>query len=133
MKDIQAFLQQLQPDSGKSASQVLFVTPGNSLSWYCDSSYCNYTIYDSFVFSSKTRPIIAPIFHTVDNLIRHVQNIGIINTPKFSIYDVFRVPKVSLNLLFVSQLYELGIDVNFSSRHCFVQYPHTGEDSWDWS
>ena len=32
MKDIQALLQQLQPDSGKSTLQVLHVTPGTSQS-----------------------------------------------------------------------------------------------------
>ena len=50
----------------------------------------------------------------------HVQNIGTINIPKLSIYDVFHVPKVSLNLLSVGQLCELGVDVYFSSCGCFV-------------
>ena len=120
MKDIQALLQQLQLDSGKSISQVLSVTLGTSQSWYFDSTYCNHMIFDSSIFTSKTRPVIAPIVHTTGNLVMHVQNIGTINTPKLSISDVFHVPKVSLNLLSVDQLCKLSVDINFSSHGCFV-------------
>ena len=52
--------------------------------------------------------VISPIVHTSDNLIMHIQNIGIVNTSKFSISDVFHVSKVSLNILSVNQLCELG-------------------------
>ena len=78
---------------------------------------------DSSIFTSKTPPVIAPIVHTADNSAMYVQNIGTINTPKISISNIFHIPKVSLNLLFVSQLCELGIDVHFLSRGCFVQDP----------
>ena len=124
MRDIQALLQQLQSqlslDSGKSTSQVLSVTPGTSLSWYFDSTCCNHMTSDSSIFYSKTCTIISPIVHTTDNSVMHVQNIGTINTSKLSLYDVFHVLKVSLNLLSIGQLCELGVDVNFSSRGCFV-------------
>ena len=57
----------------------------------------------------------------------HVQNIGTINTPKMSIYDVFHVSKISLNLLSVSQLYEVGVNIHFLSHGCFGQDPQTCE------
>ena len=76
---------------------------------------------DSSIFNSKIRPVIAPIVHTTDNSVMHVQNIGTINTPKLSIYDVFHIPKVFLNILFVGQLCELGVDIHFLSRGFFVQ------------
>ena len=82
---------------------------------------------DSSIFTSKAHLVIAPIVQTVYNSIMHVQNIGTINTPKLSISNVFHVPKVSLNLLFVGQLCELGVDVHFSSCGCFVYAPHGGE------
>ena len=78
---------------------------------------------DPTIFTSKMRPIIALIVHTADNSVIHVQNIRIINTPKLSIFDVFHVPKVSLNLLSIGQLCELGINIHFSSRGYFVQDP----------
>ena len=131
MKDIQALLQQLQPqvrpNFDKSTLQVLFVTPGTSPSWHFDSTYCNHITSDSSIFSSKTRLVISPIAHTADNSIMHVQNIGIVNTPKLSVSNVFHIPTVSLNLLFVSQLCELGVNVHFSSCGCFMQDPQTGE------
>ena len=82
---------------------------------------------DSSIFNSKIRPVIAPIVHTTDNSVMHVQNIGTVNTPKLSISDIFHVPKVSLNLLSVDQICELGVDVHFSSWGCFVQDLQTGE------
>ena len=78
---------------------------------------------DSSIFSFTTRLVIAPIIHTIDNAIMHVQNIGTINTPKFYISNVFHVPKVLLNILSVGQLCELGVDVHFSSCGCFVKDP----------
>ena len=83
MKDIQAPLQQLQPDSGKSTLQALSVIPSTSLSWYFDSACCTHMTSDSSIFTSKTRPIIVLIVHTANNSIMHVQNIGTINTPNF--------------------------------------------------
>ena len=57
----------------------------------------------------------------------HVQNKRTINTPKLSIFDIFHVPKVSLNLLFVGQLREPGIDVYFLSHGYFMQDPQKGK------
>ena len=68
---------------------------------------------DPSIFTSKTRHVIAPIVHIVDNSVIHVQNIRTINTPKLSISDIFHVPKVSLNLLSVDQLCELGVNIHF--------------------
>ena len=82
---------------------------------------------NSSIFSSKTRPVIPPIVHNADNSIMYVQNIRIIKTHKLFISYIFHVPKVSLNLLFVSQLCELGVDVHFLSHGCFVQDSQMGE------
>ena len=62
----------------------------------------------------------------------HVQNTGTINTPKFSISNIFHVPKVLFNLLSIGQLCELGVDVHFLSRGCFVQDLQTGEILGTW-
>ena len=87
---------------------------------------------DSSIFSSTTHPIISPIIHIADNSIMYVQNIGIVNIPKLFIYDVFHVPKVSLNLLSAGQLCELSLDIHFSSRGCFVQDPYKNEILGTW-
>ena len=85
MKDTQALLQQLQPDFGKSTSQVLSITLGNSQSWYFDSTFCNHMTANSSFFTSKICPVVAPIVHTANNSIMHIQNTGTINTPKLSL------------------------------------------------
>ena len=82
---------------------------------------------NSSIFSYKTRHVIVPVVHTADNSIIHVQNIRTINTLKLSISDIFHVLKVSLNLLSVDQLCELGVDVHFLSLGYFVQNPQRGE------
>ena len=69
MQDIQALLQQLQPDSSNSTSQVLSVTLGTFQSWYFDFSCYNNMTYDSSIFTPKTSLVIAPIVHTIDNLL----------------------------------------------------------------
>ena len=78
---------------------------------------------NSYIFTSKTCPVIKYIVYTADNSIMHVQNTRTLNTPKLSISDVFYVPKVFLNILFVDQFCEFGGDVHFLSRNCFVQDP----------
>ena len=86
---------------------------------------------DSSIFTSITRPVIAPIIYTIVNSIMHVQNIGTINTLKLSISDVFHVSKVLLNLLSVGQLCELGIDIHFFESLLFCVGSTNGRDSWD--
>uniref|UniRef100_A0A2N9ECI9 Reverse transcriptase Ty1/copia-type domain-containing protein n=1 Tax=Fagus sylvatica TaxID=28930 RepID=A0A2N9ECI9_FAGSY len=52
---------------------------------------------------------------------------GTISSPDLTIPNTYLVPKLSLNLLSVSQLCELGLDLHFSNRGVDVQDPLTGK------
>uniref|UniRef100_A0A2N9F074 Reverse transcriptase Ty1/copia-type domain-containing protein n=1 Tax=Fagus sylvatica TaxID=28930 RepID=A0A2N9F074_FAGSY len=52
---------------------------------------------------------------------------GTISSPDLTIPDTYIVPKLSLNLLSVGQLCELGLDLHFSNRGVDVQDPLTGK------
>ena len=52
-----------------------------------------------------------------------VSHKGTISSPSLSLNDTFHIPKLSLNLFFVSQLCELGIDLLFANHGVEVQIP----------
>jgi hypothetical protein len=56
-----------------------------------------------------------------------VSHIGTISSPDLTISDTYLVPKLSLNLLSVGQLCELGLDLHFSNHGVDVQDPLTGK------
>ena len=56
-----------------------------------------------------------------------VSHKGTISSPCLSLSDTFHIPKLSLNLLSVGQLCELGIDLLFTNHGMDVQDPRTGQ------
>ena len=50
-----------------------------------------------------------------------------ISSPSLSLNDTFHIPKLSLNLLSVGQLCELGVDLLFTNHGVDVQDPRTGQ------
>ena len=64
------------------------------------------THYPSF-FSHTSSARHAPSIHTANGFTMLVRSISTISTSKLSISNVFYVPKLSYNLLFVGQLAEL--------------------------
>ena len=52
---------------------------------------------------------------------------GTITSPCLSLSDTFHIPKLSLNLLFVGQLCELGVNLLFTNHGVDVQDPQTGQ------
>lgn len=72
-------------------------------------------------FESKNTMSFAHIIHTADNfcfLVSHTVNIF---TFILSLSNVLLIPKLSLNLIFVEQLYYLHLDIHFSHNGCYVQ------------
>ena len=51
---------------------------------------------------------------------------GTISSPSLSLSDIFHISKLSLNLLYVGQLCELGVDILFTNYGVDVQDPWTG-------
>ena len=52
---------------------------------------------------------------------------GTITSPCLSLNDTFHIPKLSLNLLSVGQLCELGVNLLFTNHGVDVQDPRTGQ------
>uniref|UniRef100_A0A2N9I3U8 Integrase catalytic domain-containing protein n=1 Tax=Fagus sylvatica TaxID=28930 RepID=A0A2N9I3U8_FAGSY len=107
-------------------SPALSVTSGNK-SWLLDSACCNHMTPHASHFSQKTPLAPSPIIYTADSSHMSVSHIGTISSPDLTIPDTYLVPKLSLNLLSVGQLCELGLDLHFSNHGVDVQDPLTGK------
>ena len=74
-------------------------------------------------FSDKA-PLEHPItIYTVDRTPVPISHKGTISSPCLSLSHTFHIPKLSLNLLSVSQLRELGVDFLFTNHGVDVQDP----------
>jgi hypothetical protein len=107
-------------------SPAFSVTSGNK-SWLLDSACCNHMTPHASHFSQKTHLAPSPIIYTADSSHMSVSHIGTISSPDFTIPDTYLVPKLSLNLLSVGQLCELGLDLHFSNHGVDVQETLTGK------
>ena len=103
-------------------SIALSVTSGKQ-PWFFDTACCNHMTPDESQFSEKT-PLEHPItIYTADGT--PVSHKGTISSPSLSLNDTFHIPKLSLNLLSVGQLCELGVDLLFTNHGVDVQDPRT--------
>jgi hypothetical protein len=107
-------------------SPILSVTSGNKSS-LLDSACCNHMTPHASHFSQKTLLAPSPIIYTADSSHMSISHIGTISSPDLTIPDTYLVLKLSLNLLSVGQLCELGLDLHFSNRGVDVQDPLTGK------
>ena len=64
--------------------------------------------------------------YTIDGTPMPVSHKGTISSPYLSLSDTFPIPKLSLNLLSVGQLCELGIDLLFTNHGVDMQDPWMG-------
>ena len=82
---------------------------------------------DDSQFSNKA-PLAHPIsIYTTDGTLMPISHKGIEIIPSLSLSDTFHIPKLSLNLLFVGQLCELGVDILFTNHGVDVQDPWMGQ------
>ena len=57
----------------------------------------------------------------------HVSNLSNVFTPTLSVSNVYQIPQLTHNLLFVGQFIELGFVLTFSSTSVVVQDSQTGQ------
>ena len=55
-----------------------------------------------------------------------ISHIGSVSTSNLFVGDTYLVPKLSLNLLSIGQLYELGLELKFSNKAVDVHYSQAG-------
>ena len=122
MVDIEAIIQHVL----SRISIALFVTLSKR-PWFFDIACCNHMTPDEFQFSDKA-PSEHPItIYTIDGTPMSVSHKGIISSPCLSLSDTFHILKLSLNLIFIGQLCELGMDLQFANHGVEVQDPRMGQ------
>ena len=83
-------------------------------------------IPDESQFSDKALLEHPITIYTADGTPMPVSYKGTISSPCLSLNDTFHIPKLSLNLLSIGQLCELGVDLLFTNHGVDVQDPRTG-------
>ena len=118
MVDIEAIIQHVL----SQISIALFVTLGK-WPWFFDIACCNHMTPGESQFSDKA-PLEHPItIYTIDGTPMSVSHKGTISSPCLSLSDTIHIPKLSLNLLSVGQLCELGINLLFTNHGVDMQDP----------
>jgi hypothetical protein len=108
------------------SSKALTVTLGKH-SWFIESACCNHmTPYLTFI-SQKTSSSPNPVIYTAEGSQLPVSHTGSISSPHLTVNNKYLVPKLSLNLLSVGQLCELGLELKFSNKGVDVQDSQTGQ------
>jgi hypothetical protein len=120
--EIKALIHQVLSKS--TLNTAMSTTPGNS-SWYIDSACYNHMTPKSSIFSKKSVLPKPTTIYTANGSHLNVSHIGSISTHQLSMSDTYLMPNLSLNLLSVGQLCELGLELHFSKRGCDVQDPQT--------
>ena len=80
---------------------------------------------DSQLFSSVIPTTHAPFIQTANGSHIAASHIGSVSTPTLSLSDTYLILNVTLNLISIGQLCELGFDLWFGSSGCCVQDPRT--------
>lgn len=120
--NIEAVVQQVLSHT----STALFVTSGRQ-PWFFDTACCNHMTPNESQFSNKVSLKHPITIYTADGTPMPVSHKGIISSLCLSLSDTFHIPKLSLNLLSVGQLCELGVDLLFTNHGVDVQDPQTGQ------
>ena len=125
VSDLPALVQQIMSASG-NPSTALSATSGIS-PWYFDSGCSNHMTSDLSAFSSKSVESSFPVIYTANGSYLTVDHVGHVSTSTLSLPHTYYVRKLTLNLVSVGQLCDLGLTVLFSSTGCVVQDPQTGQ------
>ena len=82
---------------------------------------------DEFQFSDKEALEHPITIYTADGTPMPISYKGTISSPYLSLSDTFHIPKLSLNLLSIGQLCELGKDIVFTNHGMDMQDPRIGQ------
>uniref|UniRef100_A0A2N9EVF0 Integrase catalytic domain-containing protein n=1 Tax=Fagus sylvatica TaxID=28930 RepID=A0A2N9EVF0_FAGSY len=108
-----------------SSDKVSSAVSGNT--WYFDSACCNHMSPDSQLFSSIIPTTHTPLIQTANGSHLAASHTGSVSTSTLSLSDTYLIPNLTLNLISVGQLCELGFDLWFGSSGCRVQDPWTNQ------
>ena len=80
---------------------------------------------DSQLFSSVIPTTHVPLIQTANSSHIAANHTGSVSTPTLSLSDTYLIPNLTLNLISVGQLCELGFDLWFGSSGYRAQDPRT--------
>ena len=125
MDDVASIIKHMMSTGTTSSPSIALSATSGTSSWFFDSACCNHMTSDIDAFSSKTSSSSIPSIYTADGSNMTVSHIGHISTPNVSLPETYHIPALTLNLISVGQLCELGLKVIFSGNGCLVQDPLT--------
>jgi hypothetical protein len=105
--------------------KVSSTVSGNT--WYFNSTYCNHMSPNSQLYSSVIPTTHVPLIQTANGSPIAASHTGSVSTLTLSLSDTYLIPKLTLNLISVGQLCELGFDLWFGSFGCCVEDPRMNQ------
>jgi hypothetical protein len=108
-----------------SSNKVSSAVSGKT--WYFDSACCNHMSLNSQLFSSIIPTTHAPLIQTTNGSHLAASHTGSVSTSTLSLSDTYLIPNLTLNLISVGQLCELGFDLWFGYSGWRVQDPRTNQ------
>ena len=124
--DLPDMVNQVHLPSSSASNTALSTISGTSPTWLLDSACCNHMTSSPDVVLSHTSTSL-PTIHTANGSPMHVSHLGNVSTPALSISNVYQIPKLTHNLLFVGQLTELCFSLTFSSTGVVVHNSQMGQ------
>ena len=118
--DLQDMVNQVHLPSSSASNTALSTISGTSPTWLLDSTCCNHMTSSPDVVLSHTSTSL-PTIYTANGSPMHVSYLGNVSTPALSVFNVYRIPKFTHNLLSVRKLTELGFSLTFSSTGVVVR------------
>ena len=112
--------------SSSASNPALSTVSGTSPTWLLDSTCCNHMTSSLDVVPSHTCTSL-PTIYTGNGSPMHVSHLGNIPTAALSVSNVYQIPKLTHNILYVGQLTELGFSLTFSSTGVVVQDSQMGQ------
>ena len=119
IEDLQVLVNQVHLPSSNASNISLSTISGTSPTWLLDFACCNHMTSSPDVVPSRTSTSL-PTIYTINGSPMHVSHLGNVSTPALSVYNVYHIPKLTHNLLFVGKLTELGFSLTFSSTGVVV-------------
>lgn len=113
------------PQSQHFAMSAPSISGLNSPLWILDSGASYHMSHDCSSFISMSFDSRSPSILTADGTPLPLTGIGTIQTTHVSLPNVYCIPKLTMNLVSVGQLCDLGYLVHFSSTTCSVQDPNS--------
>ena len=126
MADLQDMVNQIHLPSSSAPNTALSTISGTSPTWLLDSACYNHMTSFPVVVSSHTSTSL-PTIYTANGSPMHVSHLGNVSTPALSVSNVYQIPQLTHNLLYVGQLTELGFVLTFSFTGAVVQDSQTGQ------